>query len=148
MAVTISPYNHTMALLMGQQVNLDTLRIKLLNQYAVFDATDMTTSDVTGAGAFEVDGNGWTAGGVYIDSAYLTVTTANTNGAVIDFADVSVDASGGAIGPVEGALIEDATSGKPLWFIDFGEAKTAGSGTPFRINPNASGFISSAWVGV
>lgn len=146
MAVTITPYNHTLKLFWNQEVNLDTLRIKLLNQYAAFDATDTTTSDVTGAGAFEVDGNGWTADGVYIDSAYLAVTTVNTSGAMIDFADISVEAAGGSIGPAESALIEDATTGKPLFFIDFGEAKTAGNGTPFNVNVNASGLARVAWV--
>lgn len=142
MAVTITPYNHTRKLFANGEVDLTTLRLMLLNNHS-FDATD---DDVSGDGIDndEVDGSGWDTGGEAIGSAAVTVV--NTSEAMLDGDDISVQASGGAIGPADGAVIiaDDFTSptpvARPLFYIDFGEEQTAGEGTPFIVTWHANGI--------
>lgn len=140
MAVTISRYNHTAKLLLNKEITLTTLKIMLLNNSASFTAANTTLNQVANSGAYQVSGNGWTAGGITLTS--VAVTTVATNGAMLDAADVSVTATGGDIGPAYKAVIyDDSLSGdSPLWFIDFDGAQTAGSGTDFKININANGI--------
>lgn len=141
MAVTISRYNHTAAKLMGGDVDLDNLNLMLLNDSASFTASNTTLAQVSNSGTYEVDGSGWTEGGETLAS--VAVTTVDTDGAMLDAADVSVTATGGAIGPAYKAVIYDDTDGDdaPLWFIDFDGAQTAGEGTDFKITINASGIF-------
>lgn len=96
-------------------------------------------SPMTGANATaaEVDGNGWDTGGEAVGSAAVTVTT--TNDAKLDGNDISVTATGGAIGPATGGVLHDGTY--PLAYVAFGESKTADVGTPFNVNWSASGII-------
>jgi hypothetical protein len=141
MAATISRYNHTAKKLMNKEVDYTALKIMLLDNTASFTATHTKLSDVAGsANAKEVSGNGWTAGGETLAS--VAVTTVDTNGAMLDAADVEKTASGGSIGAAYNAVIYDDTDSDdaPLWFIAFGEAKTADDGTPFKVAMNASGL--------
>jgi len=142
MAVTISRYNHTPKLFLNKELTLSTLRVMLLDDNAVFDASDTALSDVLAGDATEVSGNGWTAGGETIAS--VAVTTVDTDGAMIDGNDISVTASGGSIGPASAAVIYDDSmtlpADAPLWYIDFGGAETAGVGTDFKISFNANGI--------
>lgn len=131
MAVTVRLYNHTTALIAGQTVDLDNLKVMLLDDDSAFDATDTTIDAVSNTGAYEVFGNGWTEGGETLTS--VTATTVTTNDALIDADDVDVTATGGNIGPAYAAVIYDATSDKPLKHIDFGQAWTAGETTPFKL---------------
>lgn len=142
MAVTVSLYNHTPKLFANGEVTLASLKLMLLNDSATFDATDVYATDVSSSGTYEVSGNGWDAGGEAISGA--AVTTVTTNDAKLDADDMSVNASGGDIGPAYKAVIIDGSYSPALalvW-IDFGEAQTAGSGTPFAVTWNASGIIS------
>jgi hypothetical protein len=141
MATTISRYNHTLKKLINKEVTYTTLKVMLLNDSATFDATDTTLTDVTNSGAYEVSGNGWTEGGETLAS--VAVTTVSTDGAMIDAADLEADASGGSIGPAYAAVIYDDTDSDdaPLWYVDFGEAKEADDGTPFKFTINASGLL-------
>lgn len=91
------------------------------------------------AGSFEVNTNGWTPGGPTL--ANVAVTTVNTNDAMLDADDVSVTASGGAIGPATAATIYDDTTRKPLAYVDFGGSKTADNGTPFILAWSANGLF-------
>lgn len=138
MAVTISRYNHTIKLLLNQEVDLANLKAMLLDSNAVFTATDVDTTDVLTGAATEVSGNGWDAGGEVIGS--VAVTTVDTNDAMIDAADLSITATGADIGPASAALIYDATNDLALWYVDFGGSETAGVGTDFKITWNASGI--------
>lgn len=133
MAVTISLYNHTAKLFANGDVTLAGLKFMLTNNYT-FAATETVLTNPTAA---EVDGNGWDTGGEAIGSAAVTVVT--TNDAKLDGSDISVTASGGAIGPADGGVIHDGTY--PLAYVDFGEEKTADSGTPFNVVFNASGIL-------
>lgn len=140
MAVTVSIYDHTANLLQSATLAAaDTYKVKLLNNSAVFTAANTTIAQVDNSGAYEVSGNGWTSGGETLASVAITVT--GTNDSMFDAADISVTASGGAIGPAYKALLYNSTDSKPLAFIDFGGAKTADDGTPFKINWNASGIF-------
>lgn len=139
MAVTVSVYDHVANLInTGTLVAGDTYKVELLNNSATFTAAHTTVTAVDNAGAYEVSGNGWTAGGETLASVAITVT--GTNDSMFDAADISVTASGGTIGPAYKALLYNSTDTKPILFIDFGEAKTADDGTPFKINWSASGI--------
>lgn len=141
MAVTIARYNHTAAKLLGGDVDLDNLKLMLLNDSASFTASNTTLAQVSNSGSYEVHGSGWTQGGE--DLASVSVSTVDTDGAMLDAADISVTATGGAIGPAYKAVIYDDSdaSDAPLWFIDFDGAQTAGEGTDFKITINASGIF-------
>lgn len=137
MAVTISLYNHTPKLFANQEVTLASLKLMLLSDTATFTAANTTVNQVSDTGANEVSGSGWDSGGEPVGSAAVTITT--TNDATLDAADVSVTATGGAIGPAFKALLLEGT--KPLAFIDFDGSQEAGEGTDFKVVWNASGII-------
>lgn len=140
MAVTISQYNHTEKLLANKEITYTTLKVQLLDSNAAFTATHTALTSVNNSGAYEVSGNGWTAGGETL--ANVAVTTVTTNDAKLDADDVSVTASGGDIGPTTACVIYDDTeaSDAPLWYVDFDGAQTAGVGTDFIITWNAAGI--------
>lgn len=139
MAVTMSLYDHTVKLLVNKEVTLTTLKVKLLDATATFAQAQTTVASVDGSGAKEVSGNGWTSGGLTLAS--VAVTQVTTNDAMLDATDVSQTASGGSIGPAYAALVYDATSNKPLLYIDFGQAQSAGDTTDFKIVWDANGLI-------
>jgi hypothetical protein len=144
MAVTITPYNHTLKLFLNQEVDLSNIKVILLNASGTFTATHTATTQVTNSGAYEVSGNGWDAGGELLSS--VAASTVTTNDAKLDADDLSITATGGDIGPAENAVVVDATSGKPLYHISFGEAKTAGVGTPFNLTWNANGISTHTYT--
>lgn len=138
---TINLYNHTAKLFANKQVTLTTLKVQLLNDSATFTASHTALTSVNNSGAYEVDGNGWTTGGETLSG--VAVTTVTTNDAKLDADDVSVTASGGAVGPAYKAVIYDDTDANdaPLAFIDFETSKQADSGTPFNINWDSNGIF-------
>lgn len=144
MAVTMSLYDHTLKLVANKELTLTTLKVKLLDATAAFLASDATVAAVDGTGAKEVSGNGWAAGGPTLAS--VVVTTVTTNDAMLDATDVSVTAAGGSIGPAYAALVYDATSNKPLIYIDFGQAQSAGDTTDFKIVWDATGLIKHSYT--
>jgi hypothetical protein len=146
MAVTFTPYNHTLKLLANKEVTFTTLNCMLLADAATFTAADTSIDDVAGAAsphrANEVYGNGWTEGGETLAS--VAVTVSGTNGAKLDADDISVTATGGQIGNAYKAVVYDTTTGYALAFCDFGEAWRAGETTPFVVNWSSSGIITWA----
>jgi hypothetical protein len=139
MAVTYSAYDHTLKLLANKEVTFTTIKVKLLDNTATFSASQTTVASVDGSGAKEVSGNGWASGGPTL--ANVAVTQVTTNDSMLDADDVSVTASGGSIGPAYAALVYDSTSNKPLFYIDFGQAQSAGATTDFKIVWDATGII-------
>lgn len=89
-------------------------------------------------GTYEVNGNGWDPLGEAISN--VAVTTVTTNDSMIDADDLTVTASGGGIGPTRYAEIVDWSTGKPLFFIDYGQSETAGDGTDFKFVWAATGI--------
>jgi hypothetical protein len=148
MAVTITPYNHTLKKLRNKEITYTTLKVMLLNQAAVtgFNAANTTLADVLAGAQDEVSGNGWTAGGETI--ANVAVTTVTTNDAKLDGDDISKTATGGAIGPAYGAVIYDDTDADdaPLALINFGQAEEAGESTDFKIIWPAGGIITDTYT--
>lgn len=138
-------YNHTPAKLFG--LDLDALRVMLLDENAVFTATDTTLSMVAGAAnLYEVDGNGWTTGGEYLGNVAWSAIT--TDDAKLDADDPVVVATGGAIGPAYSAVVYDDTDPNdlPIAFLDFDGAISAGEGTEFKIVLNADGLIKLSYT--
>ena len=144
MAVTVSTYNHTAAKLLqlGIVPQAANFYLELLTGDATFVASHTTKAAVDNTGAYEVSGNGWDSGGEPLTS--VAVTTVTTNDAMLDAADVQITATGGSIGPADAALIyvNESAGGTltPLWFIDFGESKTATVGNVFPVIWSASGI--------
>lgn len=138
---TINLYNHTSKLFANKQVTLTTIKCQLLNDSATFTASHTALTSVNNSAAYEVDGNGWTTGGETLSS--VAVTTVSTNDAKLDADDLSVTATGGAIGPAYKAVLYDDTDANdaPLAFIDFEGSKQADSGTPFNINWDSGGIF-------
>lgn len=136
MAVTIDRFDHTLKKLLNAEIDPTDLYLMLLSASATFDATNTAIGDVS---ANEVSGNGWTAGGEALANAAWTVVT--TDDAKLDADDITVTASGGAIGPARYAAVYELTSGDLLFWIDFGEAKTADEFTDFKVVFNASGIM-------
>lgn len=134
--MALQRYNHTLQKFLDQSVNLTTLKAMLLNASAGFNASHTAVTSVTNAGAYEVSGNGWDSGG---EPLTLTISTVDTDGAMVDFDNLSITATGGAIGPAYSILIYSGTL--PLFFETFASAQEAGEGTPMNVNFNASGLF-------
>ncbi len=94
-------------------------------------------------GTYEVSGNGWPLGGPTLTG--LTFSIVALNDATANDCKMTADnldqvASGGTIGPAYKALVYDSSLNTPLFFIDFGQAQSAGDTTDFKVVWNASGL--------
>lgn len=141
MAVTVSFFQQFIKLVGDGSIDLDTdtFKIMLVNNYT-FDGTDDEKTDL---GAVEIaNGNGYTTGGASLTGVTWAYNTGNDN-TKWDANDVTWTASGGSIGPSDGAVIYDdtATNDKLVCYIDFGQEESAGDGTDFKITFNASGIF-------
>ncbi|TFH49615.1 MAG: hypothetical protein E4H01_03895 [Lysobacterales bacterium] len=141
MAVTISFFKNTAKLFAEGTVDETKLPVMLTLGYT-YAATHSAISQVSGT---EVSVNGWTVGGHTIAAGAIT-NTGDTTVATLDGTDLAVTAVGGSIGPADGAVIYDFTGSLPLFYIAFGQTETAGVGTAFAINWNASGI--ATWTPV
>jgi len=83
------------------------------------------------AGAYEVSGNGWPAGGPSLEN--VAVSTDDTKDALIDADDVEINASGGTIGTAYAHAIYDKISKRHLKYVDYGEPWKAGDTLPFKV---------------
>lgn len=142
MAVTIQNYNKMVEYFGDGTIDLDTDTFKgeLYLAAYVFTATHNQRSDISSNAV--TTGNGYTNPGQNLTS----VTWVESSGTVTwDSADQVWTASGGSIGPAEDMVIYDDTASAPVdaLMIDiaFGQAETAGDGTDFRVNFNASGIF-------
>ena len=149
MAITRTPYNHTPKLLLDLSLTTEAgnLYFMLVDGTTSFDATHTTLAAATNSLTDEVYGYGWTQGGENL--ANLDVTTVDTNDAMIDCDDISVTASGGPISAPAGIIyvnVGDAdTTYYPLWYVDFGETKTATDTNDFQVTFNASGLTRAVY---
>lgn len=135
--MAIQRYNHTILEFLKKSVVETGMKAMLLNSSATFNATHTLVTQVNNAGAYEVSGNGWDLGGeVLADAAWAIY---NTNGAWLDASDISVLATGGAIGPASAVLILYGTL--PLFFQSFASPQEAGDGTPMLLRFNANGIV-------
>jgi len=140
MAVTISNYNKLIEYAGDNTMDLDadTFKGELYNSTHTFTATHTQRSTIS-ANALGT-GNGYTALGQNL----TTPTWVEATGTVtFDAADQVWTASGGSIGPARHMVIYDdtATNDELMLNIDFGQDETAGDGTDFRVNFNASGIF-------
>lgn len=146
MAVTVSLYNHTTKRFAdGSNAVGDTYTINLYSAFT-HDAT-ATTKTAAESGATQLStAYGYTQNAKNL--ANVVVTTVTTNDAMFDADDVTWSASGGDIGPARYALLYNSTdaNGPPVLSIDFGENKTANSGTDFKITWNASGIVTFTYT--
>ena len=111
-------YNHTLdGLWSGEFPATHTFNVMLLDDTAVFDATDTTISEVSNAGALEVFGNGWAEGGEALDN--VIIDTANTNGVKFDADDFVEVITAGGLSGYKALVIYDNThtTKKPLAYL-------------------------------
>ena len=139
MAVTVSYFNKFMESVGKNQINLDTdtFRVILVNNYS-FDPTDELLADI---GAVEIaEGNGYLTNGNALTGVTFGWTGTTTRW---DAEDTDWTASGGTIGPTDGAIIYDdsSTGDKLVCYIDFGQEESAGDDTDFKITFNANGIF-------
>lgn len=139
MAVTINKYNKWQEYV-GTVINLssDVLKLALMGVAHVFTATNNAWANVS---ANEIaSANGYTSPGQNL----ATITWVEASGVLtLDAADVSWTAVTGSIAASDGVLYDDTTTvpADALAFsIDFDGLQTAGVGTDFNVNWNASGI--------
>lgn len=141
MAITKHQYNHTATCFAnGTFESTGTYALELLKG-ATFNATHISKSQVDNSGAYEVYSNDWTQGGTIL-SSYVQVS--NTHDAIFGSSNVSIMASSNTIGPANSAIIYNIETEKPIMFYDFGEDRSAGIGTEFKVNFGANGII--RWI--
>lgn len=146
MAVTVSLYNHTTAKFAdGSFAVGDTYTINLYSAFT-HDATATTKAGAESGATQLTTANGYTQNSKNL--ANVAVSTVTTNDAKFDADDVTWTASGGDIGPARYALVYNNTDtdDPPVLSIDFGENKTANTGTDFKITWNASGIVTFTYT--
>lgn len=146
MAVTINPYNKFGEYFGDSTIDLDgdTFKLALMGVAHTYTAANNAWADVS---ANEIaSANGYTTPGQNLTS----VTWVEAAGTVTwDAADVTWTASGGSIAASDGVIYDDTTTvpADALCFsVDFDGLQTAGDGTPFNVNWNASGIFTLAFV--
>jgi hypothetical protein len=109
----------------------DTLKVYLTN------ATPDQAADSVKADLAEISaGNGYTAGGVDIQNS----ASKSTGTITVTATDLTVTATGGAVGPFRYAVIyNDTSTSDSLWgYYDYGSAITLNSGESFTVDFCAS----------
>lgn len=117
--------------------DLTQLKLLLLSEDAVFDAANTQVSQVTADGAYEVYGSGWDQGGVALADAAFA---AEGDGVKLTVADVGVDIFGDALSAYAG-LIVDASTSRPLMYLDIGAVMEVASGQRFTFDFSEDGII-------
>lgn len=139
MAITITPYDHTvLRFVTGENLAADTYKVNLYSAFD-FDPADTTkTAAETGATQLST-ANGYTQNDKTLASVAITQVS---NGAKFDAADVTWTATGGPIA-ASGAMVynDTDTDDSPVAYIDFGETKTADEGTDFKLIWDATGIV-------
>jgi hypothetical protein len=142
---TIQLYNHTVNRFNeGLNDEGDIYKVMLLNNDAVFDATDTTLVEVAGSGspaANEVSGNGWDVGGEALASVVLEIY--DTNGGKFDAADLSITVSGGNLGPIYNFVLynDTDTDDPPVLFGALTSASTVLAGNNVGVLWPANGIL-------
>lgn len=127
-------YNHTARKFLSQTVNLNTLKVMLLDPTATFNAANTTLAQVAGVGnTKQVANGGWATGGQTFLN--VSVVTTTTDDAQLIGDDIRVRATGGNIGPASAFVVYDDSDANdaPLFYVQFSEAIYAGEGTDFLI---------------
>lgn len=116
-------------------VNLATDAFKLVLSNSVIDASDAVLADITEI----ANGNGYTTGGLA-----LTVSSSSQTGGTYKWVldDLTIQASGGSVGPFRYlAIIDDtvATPTKPIvGFMDYGSSVTLTDGQSLLVDFSAA----------
>lgn len=125
----------------GLDVAADTYKVALLSAAATFNAGHTTLAQVTDSGADEVLGYGWASGGGVLEN--VTITVVNTTDSMFDADDISVDISGGDLGPIAAYVIYNDTDADdpPIAFVALDPAITVEDGYTLRIPWSVDGIF-------
>lgn len=127
-------YHNYMTLEAEKEIDLenDSLIVVLLADTYTPDADHSLYSDVSGSEL--ATANGYTQKTKALANVTVADDDANDR-ANVDCDDISWTASGGSITARYAAVIDDSVTDDPLVYLfDFGENKTAGDGTDFKIS--------------
>lgn len=140
MAVTITLFDHTAQRFAdGSNAVGDTYKLALYTNATGVDFSETTKAQVDATASEVANGNGYTTGGATLANVAVSITD---NDAAFDADDASWTASGGSIEAAFGLIYNDTdTDDPPVAWIDFDGTQTAGDGTDFNVNWNASGII-------
>lgn len=140
MVSTVTAYDNFFEDLGKGLINMstDTFKVILVTSSYTFNSSHNELADITGE---LTSGNGYTTGGATIANPTWAFASGVTK---YDGDNVSWSASGGAIGPVTGAIIYDDTStgDKLMCYMDFGGEQTAGDSTDFKVTFDDDGIFS------
>lgn len=143
MATIIQVYNHTAQLFMsGQCPPGSAYKCELLNNTAAFNAAHTQKTQVDGAGANEVSGNGWPVGGHALTNVACAID--NTNGAKFSADSIAQAIAGGSLGPYYKYLIyNDTLANKPpLAFVTLNSPITVTDGNIATVIIGPNGLFS------
>lgn len=125
--------------LVNGTVNLNSLKIALLSDAAVFQQTDAGLATVTSDGANEVSGNGWPAGGKPLLNARKIAGTSTLSLSADAVTQTIVD---GTLTFRAAVIYDDSDANKrPVLHIDFQATQKAEPNSEMRIEFDALGFV-------
>ena len=141
MAISVLAYDKFWEHVGKSEINLSTATFKiiLVEGYDFSSAHDV----IADIGSVELStGNGYTAGGQTISGTTYGFASGVTK---FDGNDITWNATGGDIGPAQGAVIFcSSSSNRLVCYIDFGQEETAGEDTVFKITFNVNGIFTIA----
>jgi len=133
-------YNHTLNKIQaGDFVAADDYVITLYSALP-FTATATTKTGAESGATQIATANGYTQDAKLLDNVVISQVT--TNDSKFSFDPVEWTASGGSIAATHALICNGTdTNDPPFAHIDFEGTITAPAGQPFRISPNADGFV-------
>ncbi len=141
MAVTFNFYHSFKQKLFEGKFDLETHTIKCALATSTYVPSQVNHDEFADVTNELAEANGYLAGGIILDNTWVTT---NSGGVTkFDADDIFWSAVGGSIGPARYAVLyDDTVTGDPLIaFIDFGEDRSAGVGTDFKINWASGGIF-------
>ena len=140
MAITITPYNHTIRrFLEGSNAVGDSYGVNLYSALT-FDPTHTTKTQVDGAATQLPTADGYVQNGTFLQM--VSVATVSTTGARFTAEPVVWNASGGDLSATFALIYNDDDADKaPVAVVDFDGTLTAVNGTSFRLNWNSDGIL-------
>lgn len=143
MAVTFNFYHSFKQKLFEGKFDLSTHTIRCALATSTYTPSPSSHDEFADVTNELTEANGYIAGGIALSNIIVSTASGITK---FDADDIYWSAVSGSIGPARYAILyDDTVTGNPLIaFIDFGEDKSAGVGTDFKINWASGGILTLA----
>ncbi len=136
----LSLYNGVSTDLINDVVNLNNLKLMLLDGTAVFNPADTDINTVSAAGAKEVTGSGAPAGGTALTGVSFSDLSGNKTKFSAD--SVAINVLSGTLA-VSQAVVYDTVTGQPIFFLQLPSEISATTGESIQFNwDDTDGIIS------